>query len=286
MGGTTNGHVTYLSLGAGVQSTALLIMTALGLRGCPRASHAIFADTGDEPSWVYEQIEWCKTFAAEHGIDLRIVQKGHLSKNIEKVADGKATRFGSIPCFTPESDGPGEAMLRRQCTREYKIEPIEKEVRRILGLQPRQRAKGKVTATGLVGISVDEIIRMKPARMPWITHAFPLVDANMTRADCRTLLAEYGVTASRSSCVFCPYHSDAFWLSLKEEHPEEFAKAVRVDRLVRNMTAAGVERPAYLHRSLTPLEDVDFLRWRNKKGQTSLFDRDGFGNECEGMCGV
>ncbi len=43
---------TYLSLGAGVQSTAMLIMSALGLYGCPNADVAIFADTGDEPAWA------------------------------------------------------------------------------------------------------------------------------------------------------------------------------------------------------------------------------------------
>ncbi|KKM78901.1 hypothetical protein LCGC14_1355330 [marine sediment metagenome] len=40
---------TYISFGAGVQSTALLIMSNLGLKDCPKADVAIFADTGDEP---------------------------------------------------------------------------------------------------------------------------------------------------------------------------------------------------------------------------------------------
>jgi len=45
----------YASLGAGVQSTALVVLSTLGLHGCPRADCAIFADTQDEPAWVYRR---------------------------------------------------------------------------------------------------------------------------------------------------------------------------------------------------------------------------------------
>ena len=40
-------HMEIISLGGGVQSSALLILNALG-RVNPRATHAVFADTGGE----------------------------------------------------------------------------------------------------------------------------------------------------------------------------------------------------------------------------------------------
>lgn len=45
-----------LSLGAGVQSSTLLLMSELG--ELPRLDAAIFADTGAEPSYVYAWLEW------------------------------------------------------------------------------------------------------------------------------------------------------------------------------------------------------------------------------------
>ena len=82
--------------------------------------------------------------------------------------------------------------------------------------------------------------------------------------------------------VDCPYHSGTYWLDLRASWPEEWAQAVRVDNAIRNMTAKGVERPVFLHRSLRPLQDLE-LRPAGEDPQLSL---EGFGNECEGLCGV
>lgn len=84
----------------------------------------------------------------------------------------------------------------------------------------------------------------------------------------------------RSACYFCPYKSNAEWRKLRDEEPEEWARAVEIDGLIR----AGVRdttQKLYLHRSLTPLADID-LSTAEDRGQLSV----GFGEECEGMCGV
>ena len=48
--------LTYISLGAGVQSSALLVCSLLGLHRVPRADVAIFADTQNEPPHVYRRV--------------------------------------------------------------------------------------------------------------------------------------------------------------------------------------------------------------------------------------
>ena len=54
----TDSHVI-LSLGAGVQSTALALMAVRGeLPGFRRPVSAIFADTGSEPRGVYDHLHW------------------------------------------------------------------------------------------------------------------------------------------------------------------------------------------------------------------------------------
>lgn len=266
---------TYLSFGAGVQSTALLVMSNKGLRECPRADIAIFADTGDEPQWVYDHLERMIKWS---DIPVEVVSKGCLSDDVKARQEGTKGRLACIPAFTAAADGDGNAILRRQCTREYKIEPIEKKMRSYLGYKPRQRVKESVTC--LIGISLDEVTRIKPSRTKWITNKWPLIDAGMRRHDCLRLISENGIPEPRkSSCVFCPYHSDSFWRDLKDNHPTEFAKAVNFDREVRSMSRSGLRQSVFLHRSLVPLDEVDLTD--PQKDQTDMFE-----NECDGYCGV
>jgi hypothetical protein len=281
-------HVTYLSLGAGVQSTALLAMSALGLRGCPKADVAIFADTGDEPQYVYDHLKILRRWSGEQGIPVEVTSAGHLSQDVLDRHSGARSRSAAIPAFTRSEDG-GRGMLRRQCTAEYKIAPIERAVRAALGYAKGQRIAGRSTATALIGISLDEAVRMKPSRTPWVTNAYPLVDARMRRSDCLDLIREVGLPEpQKSACRFCPFHDDTYWMWLKSNHPVEFAKAAEFDARVRDMSRSGVTRPVFIHPSLIPLAEVDFDARLADAARQQSFDwkYQNFGNECEGMCGV
>lgn len=267
--------LTYLNLGAGVQSSALLVCSALGLHGVPKADVAIFADTGDEPQYVYDYVALLGEWAGERGVPVETVSRGVLSRTmIEQQANGG--RFVTPPLFVALKGG-SEGMLMRQCTVEFKVDPIERRVRELLGLAPRQRAK-HVMARALLGISIDEALRMKPARRTWIHNCFPLVDAGLTRRDCERIVVDAGLPMpKKSACVFCPYHSDAFWENMKANEPLEFARAVAFDKAIRS-PIGGRTQEAFVHRSLKPLDEVDFNPMRDQV--------DMFGNECEGMCGV
>jgi len=263
--------LTYISFGAGVQSTALLVMSNLGLRDCPEADVAIFADTGDEPGWVYENVERLRAWSK---IPVETVTWGHLSADILDRHKGQRSRFAAIPAFTMGKDGRA-APLRRQCTREYKIQPIERRVRERMGLMKGQRAKGVIDVTALIGISLDEATRMKPSRTAWVTNRYPLVDAGMRRADCARLIQEHGLPVpKKSSCVFCPYHSDEYWRSLPAA---EFEKAATFDEAIRDMSKSGVKGQVFLHRRLIPLRVIDFTAQGRLFGE--LEDE-----ECEGGC--
>src|SRR4051812_29702334 len=104
-------------------------MSALRLHGCPRADAAIFADTGDEPAWVYDHLERLKEWSP---IPIHTTAKGRLSRDVEDRLTGRRSRVAAIPAWTRGRDGRA-APLRRQCTQEYKIEPLEKKVRELLG---------------------------------------------------------------------------------------------------------------------------------------------------------
>jgi hypothetical protein len=272
---TLNYDLTYISFGAGVQSTALLALSCKGERGVPRADIAIFADTGDEPQWVYDHLALMKEWSS---IPIEIVSRGNLGADtIEKARTGK--RAANIPAFTLGQDGKA-SLLWRQCTTEYKTEPIEAMVRRKLGAKKGARVKGR--ALNLLGISLDEAHRMKPNPRIWCENSWPLIDARITREECHKIVEAAGCPKPmKSSCVFCPYHSNSFWQDMKVNHPGEFKRAVEFDHAIRDMSKAGVRNPIFLHRSLQPLDEVEF----RDQSQLRLFD-DQFGNECEGVCGV
>jgi len=262
---------TYLSLGAGVQSSALLVLACTDDR-VPKPDVAIFSDTGDEPQYVMDYLQMLKDYAEPFGINIVIAQKGVLSED----ALGR-DKFVPITLFTLHKEG-SKGVLRRQCTREYKITPINKKVREILGYKPRYRVKHKVRA--MLGISTDEMQRMKESWMKWTTNTYPLIDLGISRKDCYQIMEQVGLPKpKKSACVYCPYHDDQYWQWMKDEEPAEFAKAVDFDEAVRNKTMKGSESPAFVHRSCVPLADAVFSP--NDPNQIDFFN-----NECEGMCGV
>lgn len=260
-----------LSLGAGVQSSTLALMIARG--EIPPIDCAIFSDTGAEPAGVYEWLAWLETqvpFPVH-----RVMHKDGLLASLKANITGG--RFASVPFFT--ESGRREGQLRRQCTREFKVDPITRKLRQLLGLAKGQRAGKAVRVEQLIGISWDEWQRMKPSRHPWIRHDWPLIDRKMTRGDCLRWMQSAGYPMpSKSSCTFCPYHDDALWRDMKLTDPASWAQALAVDRMIRS-GVRGTNQKLYLHRSLKPLDEVDF-RNASDFGQV-----DAFAEECEGMCG-
>lgn len=273
---TNDYDIVYLSLGAGVQSSALYLMAINGLID-PMPSVAIFADTQCEPDWVLRHVEYLRGIGGDK-IPIDVVTAGSLEKDVLAGLDG--VRFASVPFRVAGTDGR-PSLLRRHCTRDYKIDPVKKQVRTRLGLKHRQRAKGKYRALEYIGISTDEAQRMKPSRYPWISSRWPLIEQGMTRDDCKSWVMDRGYRVpSKSACVFCPFRDDRTWADWKQNHPKTFARAVDFDKKIRAGKLRGVKEYAYIHRSLKPLDEVDF------GDDTSDQLEIDFGNECEGMCGV
>jgi hypothetical protein len=252
-------------------------MFTLGELASP-PSLAIFADTGWEPPVVYRWLYWLESRLAfpVHRVKAAIPR---LTGNIRADTVGSATggRFVGMPLYT-ESDG-GRGMLRRQCTSEYKITPIEQHIRR--DLLATKRVPRGVRVEQSMGISLDEVHRVKPSQVSWIERRWPLVfEARMTRADCLRWMQSRGYPMPpRSACIGCPYHSDAEWRRMKNGDPDSWADAVEFDKIIRT-DVQGIIQKCYLHSSLKPLDEVD-LSTPEDHGQLSLFTE-----ECEGMCGV
>ena len=281
----------FLNLGAGVQSTALYLMSIDGDEPLvPRFDAAIFADVQEEPDDVYRHLDWLDNQAGPPIID---VTQGKLGDAIEagSDADGRTckdgSRFISIPAYTILPDG-SRGMVRRQCTRDFKVRPIEAAVRHYCGATPGRPVPKDVIVHQYMGLSYDEpkrVIRVKERflAMPknWQVH-FPLWDMEMTRADCEAYLkARVPHKVPRSACVFCPFKTDAEWRRLRDTDPKGWERAVHIDKVCR--IGKGMDALRFVHKSCQPLDEVDLRPKDEKSGQRHLFS--GFQDECEGYCG-
>jgi hypothetical protein len=275
-----------LSLGAGVQSSAILLLSCEGI--LPKLDCAIFADTGWEPPDVYKHLEWLESQAKNSGIPIYRVSNGNVREGALTQITGdksKGKRWGSMPFHTLNPDGTA-GIVRRQCTSEYKITPVEKFIRReLLGIRKGGRvAKGTVIDQWF-GISADEPHRIRDSPDAWRRFCYPLIglpdnylDKPWRRWDCVNWLQNKypDRVVPRSSCIGCPFHSDHEWRRLRDEHPQSFADAVEIDNKIRKLH--GMNAETFLHSSRKPLSQIDLDKDTNQL--------DLFGNDCSGFCGV
>lgn len=280
-----------LSCGCGVQSSTVLLMSIHG--ELPKLDAAIFADTGDEPESVYEWSKYLKTKAEDAGIkwiDTRHSGSDSLSEHVSKaVENGK--RIDNPPFFTV-GEGGKAVPINRSCTINWKIKPIIKATRELLGLRKGQRWPKTLAVETWLGISSDEMQRMKAATEPWQRFWHPLIEEPwndrfapirekpMRRSDCLAWMQRNGYPEPpRSACWHCPFHGNSEWRRLRDNDPESWEKAVRFDRELRSCDGgviAGMNGPVYIHRSLKPLDQVDL----------GTDEMPLFGEECGGVCGV
>ncbi len=235
----------------------------------PLPDCAIFADTQAEPQSVYKWLQWLEPqlpFPVIH------VARANAVANTLKVQVSKRTGNDymqmRIPAFTLNAKGE-KGMAWRQCTAFWKIDMIQKEMK-------QYKDEGVML---WMGISTDEAHRQKDSLKPWIENRYPLIDMGISRNDCLDWMTAKGYPEPpRSACYFCPYHSDAEWIRLKRDEPEDFARAIVFEKQLQASVSQtqSLDSEVFLHDSRMPLDQVKFTH----EHQPNMF-----GNECEGYCG-
>ena len=280
-----------LSLGWGVQSFTLAAMAALG--ELERPALAIHADTLHEASATYEFARNYTPWLEARGIRVvtvknptggiwPILQKtgqAHIPaftratndavKLVPEVAwtwdeDGEEFEYetGRMIEIKPRSDG----QLNRSCTHRWKIVPMRR------WLQTERNGR---QIEQWIGISLDEVQRMKDSDVRYITNRWPLIEMRMTRHDCRVWLLDHGIDIPpKSACTFCPFHDQRAWHDMVGK---DWQEAVAVDEAIRK---ARPPYDLYLHRARKPLREIDFST-AEENGQMRLWN-----DECTGICGV
>jgi hypothetical protein len=256
-----------LSLGGGVQSSCIALMMKHG--EIERADVMIFADTCAEPAAVYRFLAW---MVPECGIPFAQVTHGlGLTKALELACRGEQTA-PLPPLFTVNEDG-SKGMLRRVCTDRFKIRIVRAKSR-----SPMVKGQRCVTVRG---ISADERQRARPSDVKWIEHEHPLIALDMSRGDCKRWMARHGYPIPpRSACVYCPYRCNAEWQKMRDLAPADWSEACRMDELMRR-SLKGIRGTCYVHGQRVPLREAKI-----EDDTPNIPGSDGWGAECEGLCGV
>tara|TARA_R110002012_G_C11523004_1_gene599679 strand:+ start:56 stop:937 length:882 start_codon:yes stop_codon:yes gene_type:complete len=278
-----------LNLGAGVQSSALALMAAIG-EIKPMPDFAVFADTMAEPQSVYDWLNWLESqvpfpiYRVTNGDltsdSLNPTTRKREGKNGEDIGSLYMKRL--IPVFGIMPDGSKTAAIGRKCTADYKIKPILKKIKDLCNIK---RGQKEITVTQWIGISWDELQRMKDPSDKWTQHRWPLIERQITRRQCKEWMSKNNYPEPpRSACYYCPFHSDDEWRRLRNDDPSFFKQAVSFDKQIREKFKKydkSMKMEVYLHNSCKPLDQVDFDTDEDKGQQ--VWD---FKAECEGMCGL
>lgn len=273
-------HLRVLSLGAGVQSSTLALMIEKG--EVPMVDCAIFSDVGAEPQKVYDWLEYLKT---QLSYPVHTVQWRNLKEDIISASKGEYKGF-TAPYFSKNLETGKKGMLRRQCTADYKIKPVTQKIRELLGYQKGERVAKDTKVEMVMGISFDEMQRMKTNQIKYIENQYPLVEMKIRRHHCVEWMEKHNYPKPpRSACTFCPFHKNSEWQEIKQ-NKQEWEEVVMIDKLIRhqekhkkNIKNEHQMDELFLHAERKPIDEIDF-RSAEEKGQYSLLD------ECEGMCGI
>lgn len=92
--------------------------------------------------------------------------------------------FVDILVYLKGQDCQADGIGRRQCADSYKIRPIRRKIRQLLGLKPRQRVQFDTVVEMWHRISTNEAMRMRTSHDRWIENRYPLIKAEMSRKDC------------------------------------------------------------------------------------------------------
>lgn len=195
-----------LSYGGGVQSTAMILMIRDGMLEKPDL--IIFADTGSErPETLHLVENIIQPIIKEMGIDFRIATS-HLGR-----LDDYYREAAALPIIGT-----------RHCTAKFKIRPIRRIIREYVG-----NGRGVALAQAWLGITTDEAHREGESDVKWVANRYPLLEMDISREDCVNYLAQRGFEVVKSGCFMCPYQSGDEWLSVREDYPDLWDRALAME---------------------------------------------------------
>ena len=212
----------------------------------PKPDLIAIADTERERSHVWDYLDQVIQPAMRSiGLEVHRVKKSDFAREDLWENWGNADEPQMLmPVFIENADG-STGRLKTLCSSRWK--------RRVM--QRWLRARGVKQCDCWIGFSLDEMRRVRTSDERWYQFRYPLIfDVPMRRSECIRLVTEMGwPEPPRSACWMCPNRENPEWSDMKRNAPEDFARAVELERDMQKI------RPDFfLHRSMRPLDQVDF----------------------------
>ena len=249
---------TFLSLGAGVDTTAILRIPEL----VAQMDFVMFADTGGEHPETYEYIKnWIAPFLEEKKIPFIIVRGKENADGVEVENMEEAyLRWKIIP-----------VRFLRHCTHRWKIRPMAKYVKETY---PDEEVRA------IIGFAFDEAERMNNEVWKDYTPWYPLVDKKITRDMCEKIIKDSGwPIPPKSGCFYCPFQRIDGWKELRYRHRDLWQRAINLEKngaAYPDLTLSNFKK----NKVPLTLEEVD-----RRLGRTlDEFDEDVEDPECGGAC--
>jgi hypothetical protein len=218
----------------------------------PRPDRIVIADTGREKTSTWEYLsEVVQPRMQRVGLTVEIAPRSLAYVDLY-AHNGDLL----LPVYTPTGKLPAF------CSTEWKARVVERYL----------RADGVTEYTAWIGFAYDERQRIKNATR----RAYPLVDAMLTKADCRRVISDAGLPMPPpSSCWMCPNMANSEWRYVRDTYPADFERACQLDEAIREEDQAQGRAGVWLHHSRQPLRTAP------------LDDDDGRDGKLEGrQCGL
>ncbi|MGW1434657.1 phosphoadenosine phosphosulfate reductase [Streptomyces griseus] len=247
---STSTPIRSVSYGGGVQSTALLVLAAQGRIDFRTFLMANVGDDSEHPGTLRYLEEYARPFAAEHGIELAVLDRVMVRSGETRTLYGQLTKEGSRSLAIPVRMSNG-APGTRSCTADFKIKVIGRELK-------RRGATKQGPATIGIGISLDEIHRANNRRCePHEEIVYPLLELGLRRIDCARIIREAGLPVPpKSSCWFCPFHRPETWHDMRRNEPDLFEKSCQLEELLNQRRDTLGKDHVYLTRFGRPLRQA------------------------------
>jgi hypothetical protein len=237
-------RIQFWSNGGGVQSAAIAALIVQ--KKLPKPDLIAIADTERERSNVWEYLDQVIRPALRNiGLQIYRVKKSdfvHHDLWVDWGVQEKPTTL--MPVFIANPDG-STGRLQTFCSQRWK--------RRVM--QRWLRGCGVKKCDCWIGYSLDEMRRVRTSDELWYQYRYPLVfDVPMRRSECIRVVESMGwPEPPRSACYQCPNRMDSEWSEMKRNAPEDFSRAVALEKEMQKTRS-----DFFLHRSLRPLDLIDF----------------------------
>jgi len=202
-----------------------MYLCVLAAEGKLDAKLSITADTGSENDRVWDNGKRSSAkeyfsaiiepYCHENGIKavfVRSQDKNGIPRPpiIDRLEEGIMV---GVPLF-----GSNGGRLMQGCTDKWKVQAIRQELRR----------KGAKTAESFIGLTMDEVHRMRPSNRKWHTHRYPLIeDERIYKSTVYVELGKRNIPFLLSSeCDMCPHKNRARW---QRTSPEMIEKIARIE---------------------------------------------------------